>query len=684
MKNRSMTRNLAVAGLLCCLTPLVGAGEQRTVRDVPELVRALEDLCGDTTNEIVLKPGKYDLKDVPEASHGSFNSRLYIYGCTLRGESSDPRQSVIYDSTASGRILLVGENALVRDLAVSNGYASTHAAGIQSQGGYTVASGSLCSNVVVTCCRSGGNGGGITAVNCRDCESCFNTGNHGAGASYTSCVGGSLHDNVAQKSGGGGMNVRADGVKVYFNRASYSAGLSANSAISIENCMIVSNISQNTANNANQGGGGIGSIASELYLKVSKSMIAYNIASNFGGGTAYCDLDKCQVFGNWAPNGGGIYKSRAVGCVISNNVARNGGGAYEGMVTDSDLMMNFVDTDATKGTAYGGGAYLTFVTNCQVRGNATAATTTGGGTGSQGGAGYNATFVRCDIVDNFARVGAALQGGGAENCVISNNATMSCRYNLRAINFLRDCKVYGRHFDSIGAVCNSEFVSTGDSVTLEPGHNVHQSGTFTLDQSVPLIANTQSTTLAATNCLFRGCRNIPFLLQGQYNFADRVVRLVNCTIADNHLGATISSFPGASGFNGSLLVENCIFSGNKNKDGSVDCDFSLTSGEKSTSTQVSFDHCIISTGLPEDWAPAKIDTLISKPARFDSTNAEYPYSLKWSSPARWAGVVRSWMADATDIRGQARLREDKQGINRVDIGCYQCWLDPNGFMMLFR
>ena len=58
------------------------------------------------------------------------------------------------------------------------------------------------------------------------------------------------------------------------------------------------------------------------------------------------------------------------------------------------------------------------------------------------------------------------------------------------------------------------------------------------------------------------------------------------------------------------------------------------------------------------------------------------YALRYSSPARGKGLVQDWMADATDIREDPafpRLRDGK-----VDIGCYQCWLDPVGLWFSIR
>ena len=58
------------------------------------------------------------------------------------------------------------------------------------------------------------------------------------------------------------------------------------------------------------------------------------------------------------------------------------------------------------------------------------------------------------------------------------------------------------------------------------------------------------------------------------------------------------------------------------------------------------------------------------------------YALRYSSPARGKGLVQDWMTDALDIRQDPacpRLRDGK-----VDIGCYQCWLDPVGLWFSIR
>ena len=39
------------------------------------------------------------------------------------------------------------------------------------------------------------------------------------------------------------------------------------------------------------------------------------------------------------------------------------------------------------------------------------------------------------------------------------------------------------------------------------------------------------------------------------------------------------------------------------------------------------------------------------------------------------GLLLDWMEDGTDLAGNPRLRDGK-----VDIGCYQCWLNPVGMV----
>jgi len=42
-------------------------------------------------------------------------------------------------------------------------------------------------------------------------------------------------------------------------------------------------------------------------------------------------------------------------------------------------------------------------------------------------------------------------------------------------------------------------------------------------------------------------------------------------------------------------------------------------------------------------------------------------------------LLLDWMENGTDLLGKPRLRDGK-----VDVGCYQCWLDPIGTVFSVR
>ena len=86
----------------------------------------------------------------------------------------------------------------------------------------------------------------------------------------------------------------------------------------------------------------------------------------------------------------------------------------------------------------------------------------------------------------------------------------------------------------------------------------------------------------------------------------------------------------------------------------------------------------LSVGTPDFPTPSHIMEAVSEAAK----DPENPFALKLSSPAvKKEGLVDAWMSSATDLRGPGypRLRDGK-----VNIGCYQCWLDPVGLAVTIR
>ncbi len=103
-----------------------------------------------------------------------------------------------------------------------------------------------------------------------------------------------------------------------------------------------------------------------------------------------------------------------------------------------------------------------------------------------------------------------------------------------------------------------------------------------------------------------------------------------------------------------------------------------SSGKKATSSKhIVLTNCLIGSGRQAVAVPEwEVNTVTSDVPCFVKGEGRDYYALKHSSPARGKGLVMDWMTDATDIRqdeAYPRLRDGK-----VDIGCYQCWLDAIG------
>ena len=58
------------------------------------------------------------------------------------------------------------------------------------------------------------------------------------------------------------------------------------------------------------------------------------------------------------------------------------------------------------------------------------------------------------------------------------------------------------------------------------------------------------------------------------------------------------------------------------------------------------------------------------------------YTPRRSSALVGRGDASMYSAADVDLAGNLRLRADAG--NELDIGCYQCWLEPKGFMIIFK
>ena len=638
---------LALAFCLAMFASAAFGGETVTVNDVTSLTNQLDRLNRQNTADrkdhgdvIIMEPGNYDVSgchmecDAAGALQYLWStSHLAIAYVTLKGKTDNPRDVVIYGNKTD-RILYMFLGKL-QNVTISNGYQK-----VGDIGGGGVAArnqASLISNVVVTSCSSKQKGGGVYYTKCHDCtvEKCYSSANGGGVYYCDNFRRGRIVNNESASSGGGASNARLDG-----------------------------------------------------------TYVANNVAAASGGGIAYNYDDKtsstnCTIVGNTAKTGGGVGDSaRIYDSVISNNVAVLGGGIAECTAYGCKILHNLARASGSDNYPKGGGCYakdkVCSVYDSVVAGNACIIE---GSTARTGGAGQKTNFYRCEIFNNFCPVGASLNEGFAEDCVISNNVSPTYMHNLRLTSRLTRCKVYKDSMTSPGAVTDSVIRDYDGTWTLAPGENVYTNGTFTNtnpgNENYKLFINNASGVFSLTNCLIFGNRAYSILAKDK---AGEPVNVVNCTIVGNTNVCMFGGFRADQDV-AVLYLKNTIICGNRQmSDPTKDWNFYPRYGSDKE-TLVSIENCMIGPGWLDGQTFQSCSGLISSndPKFLLHRDAAHPYALRLNSPAIGKGTVEAWMEGAYDIRcaiddGEyPRLRDGK-----VDLGCYQCWLDPTGIVVSFR
>ena len=642
-------RLFSVALLAFSSASALTAGETVIVDNVVSLTNELDRLnrrnseanknLGDV---LILKKGEYDVSDchmLCDSANTKYlmsTSHLALAWITIKGETDNPRDVVIYGDK-SDRILYAFMGK-VHNLTISNGCRTADSVGGGGVCGRN--QGTTLSNVVITCCSAAGNGGGAYYPNCYDCviEKCHSDQN--GGGIYFSYLfqGGSIVSNTATLGGGGAANACLNGV--------YIAG-----------------------NSAFEGGG-----------------VKWDMSGSTG-------TTNCVVTGNIAEKGGGFCYSKMVyNCVISNNVAIRGGGIFDSHVHRCDIVHNLARAVEKDDKVMGGGACAQDIGNCLVydslvAGNACALELVEDGDRS-GGAGEKVRFYGCLIRDNFARVGASLNWGSAEDCIISNNVSPLYFHNARGTKYLTRCTIIGDSLTAPGAVSDCEIKNYNGRWELPVGANVYTNGVFDnsehlKEETYRLIVNNINTVFSITNSLIHGNRAYSIIAKDKTGVP---VNVVNCTIVNNTNVCMYGGFRTNENVT-ALYLKNTIICGNKSLSSpKSDLNFHPQYGSVNEAN-VHIENCIIGPGGKGTGQTQSCVGLISSndPKFSGYRDTEHPYSLRRNSPGIGKGTVEDWMTDAYDLRGDAdggkylRIRD-----GRVDIGCYQCWLDPIGTVLSIR
>ena len=401
-----------------------------------------------------------------------------------------------------------------------------------------------------------------------------------------------------------------------------------------------------------------------------------------GGGAFFVSentfISNCIITACYSDRGGGAVsaphngrRGRVLDCVLFNNSTDcNGGGAIAHceLVSGCTVVSNI---QLQSGSAHGGGAMysVSVVTNCTVAYNY--ATGVGGGLfncdnvyktdiehnisdrtiGSDNcgsGGAYGGKFYSCTFRDNCAA--SVCNAILMEKCIVEDGR-VNCLTNI-------NCKFQNLH--------NSpDYVWAKGNVQYPDGKSTQSLYGF---YGVELMRN----------CLITGCEwgygsgdDVDISL-----FNNVIGRIENCTIADN----TYHYF--GSNFKSGAVFVNCAIVRNTLGDSVTPSDVSLYK-----STLFCFSNCVWNvTG-------ARGDTVVRNDGYRDSGclelgagvspmffgKGEHPYTPKCFSALRTSGKLLDWMTDGIDLAGNPRLRD-----GMVDIGCYQCWLDPIGLVFSVR
>ena len=426
----------------------------------------------------------------------------------------------------------------------------------------------------------------------------------------------------------------AEGGKYSIGGAIYPTG----SAIDITNCAFLFNSSA-------LHGGAVGGHATNRTGDRFHNCYFYGnstLGSGYGGAGAGGQFYNCVIVSNRCNYaygyGGGLSGATVVsGCTIISNVCAYAGGGLENCsgVTGCTIAYN-----AAYGphNARGGGAHRCgTITNCIIKGNAA----------SGFGAGLTDTSaVECTFLPEI--------GAHCSSDVSPTNRYYRCDFSGSAVSgaeIIDSCRIH--HVSNVNDVADNVVYGSRQYNVTYPISDCRY------------LRNTQ-----IDNCWITNTSNHALFYTG----GKTSLLAENCTIVDNTLTYTLRGYSNGrectATFVNTALCNNRRYSIPTDLSGYESPRTSLTNCMLGVSVLTQHeDFANVNTRIMgEDWKPRFVG------------EGEVPYEPKYSSPLRGWGLLLDWMTeDATDLAGNPRVREGK-----VDIGCYQCWLEPKYTSVLVR
>lgn len=199
-----------------------------------------------------------------------------------------------------------------------------------------------------------------------------------------------------------------------------------------------------------------------------------------------------------------------------------------------------------------------------------------------------------------------------------------------------------------------------------------------------------------TNTLVECCGNSSAAICIYASIYKLDAELVNCTIVSNNCITfnLAASWDSSTIYSGRVVDDcrfvNCLFNSNRADNISMVSDFTIVSdgnGYNYTCFTGNVYFANSAYGLFNARYPLSDAVFATKTNGVDTltlcANPKFADEPKWSlslrSPLVGKGDASIWTDEDIDLAGKLRLRDGK-----ADIGCYQCWLNPAGFMLIVR
>lgn len=427
-------------------------------------------------------------------------------------------------------------------------------------------------------------------------------------------------------------------------------------------------------------------------------------------------------------------------CVFSNNQATvNGGAVFGGMISNCTFVGNVCDPSGS-GNSAGAAVYARARLESGIYGSSFVSNHFGKATGTDWGAAvYGATsnlVKQCLFHGNYvtnkvasailAGVGATARlrvegcsfsanyvvGGGVAAWADCTNTTFTGNEVLSAAGVLSqgrafDSKFLGnRKYDTFWGLSYSTF--GGIPEANSPAGDLRMSTAVNCEMDLgciydSVVVNCYIHSLTnrgaycafyghnvATNCLIANCSPGDPDQRGLF-YRWGVIGTshvsgsdyVNCTFAENTY-STLVKHTQESGI--ATPFKNCLFYNNRSCDGTLmDVRYWVKDG---TSSGVSLSNCVygaVSSGNgSQTWADLGGNRLLeAAKVKVAGDRAEtlgvHKYALRAESPVLGMGDATMFTSTDRDLAGNLRLRD-----GRLDPGCFECWLNRIGTMVLCR